>query len=172
MSSTSTGSSIADEKSLAGKYLTLTLGRESYGIPVLQVREIIRHTNVTAVPQMPDYVRGVLNLRGKVVPIVDLRLKFQLGRGDIAERTCIVVVQVILAAGNRTNIGLIVDGVQSVANIAARDIEPMPDFGTPACADYILGMAKLENRVVTLLHIEKVVAAGTIELLQAKTTTD
>jgi purine-binding chemotaxis protein CheW len=155
----------ASEKSLAGKYLTFALGGESYGIPVLQVREIIRHIAVTAVPQMPDYVKGVLNLRGKVIPIVDLRVKFQLGSADIAERTCIIVVQVVLASGNRSMMGLIVDGVEAVANVAAKDIEPTPDFGAQISTDYILGMAKLENRVAALLDIDKVVAAETIEMI-------
>lgn len=143
----------------AGKYLTFVLGHESYGIPVLQVREIIRHTTITAVPKMPDYVKGVINLRGKVIPIADLRVKFQLEHAEIAERTCIVVVQVALASGSRANMGLIVDGVESVANVAAKDIEPTPDFGTQLSTDYILGMAKIDQRVVTLLEIDRVLTA-------------
>jgi len=156
----------ATEKSLAGKYLTFTLGRESYGIPVLQVREIIRHTAITAVPQLPDYIKGVLNLRGKVIPIVDLRLKFRLEHAEVAERTCIVVVQVALSSGTRVSMGLIVDGVESVANVLANDIEPTPDFGAQIHTAYILGMAKLENRVVALLDIDQVVASETIEQVQ------
>ncbi len=150
-------------KTLAGKYLTFTLGHESYGIPVLQVREIIRHTTITAVPQMPDFVKGVLNLRGKVIPIVDLRLKFELASAEIAERTCIVVVQVALVTGSRVNMGLIVDGVESVANVVAKDIEPTPDFGAQISTDYLLGMAKLEDRVVALLDIDKVVSSQAFE---------
>lgn len=163
MSNTTVGPLAGANKSQAGKYLTFTLGHESYGIPVLQVREIIRHTTLTAVPQMPDYVKGVLNLRGKVIPIVDLRLKFRLEHAEVAERTCIVVVQVTLSNGSRTNMGLIVDGVESVANVASNDIEPTPDFGAQISTGYILGMAKLENRVVALLDIDKIVAAETIE---------
>ena len=153
----------AGEQTLAGKYLTFTLGTETYAIPVLQVREIFRHTTITAVPQMPPYVKGVLNLRGKIIPIVDLRLKFELGSAEIAERTCIVVVQVALSTGTRVNMGLIVDGVESVANISAKEIEPTPDFGTQITTDYIRGMAKLDSRVVSLLDIDKVVSAETIE---------
>ena len=159
----------ATEKSLAGKYLTFTLGRESYGIPVLQVREIMRHTTVTAVPQLPDYIKGVLNLRGKVIPIVDLRLKFQLASAEVAERTCIVVVQVTLHAGTRVSMGLIVDAVESVANVLAKDIEPTPDFGAQISTAYILGMAKLENRVVALLDIDQVIASSEIEQLNQAT---
>ncbi len=157
---------LSSTQTLAGKYLTFALGCESYGIPVLKVREIFRHTTITAVPQMPDYVKGVLNLRGKVIPIVDLRVKFQLERADVAARTCIIVVQVALSSGNRVSMGLVVDGVESVANIAAKDIEPTPDFGADISTDYILSMAKLENRVVTLLDIDKVLATETIEHIQ------
>ena len=163
MSNPTVGPLTGGNKILAGKYLTFTLGHESYGIPVLQVREIIRHTTITAVPQMPDYVKGVLNLRGKVIPIVDLRLKFELASAEIAERTCIVVVEVALATGARVNMGLIVDGVESVANVVSKDIEPTPDFGAQISTDYILGMAKLEDRVVALLDIDKVVSSQTFE---------
>ncbi len=143
----------------AGKYLTFTLGRESYGIAVIKVREIIRPLNITLVPQMPVYVKGVINLRGKVIPIVDLRLKFELAEAKDTERTCIVVVQVVLGAGASALMGLVVDGVEEVANIAASEIEPTPDFG--ACLDtaYILGMAKVKGAVKTLLDIDKLLQA-------------
>lgn len=153
-----------NEASLAGKYLTFALGRENYGIPVLQVREIIRHTAITAVPQMPAYVKGVLNLRGKIIPIVDLRLKFELGSAEVADRTCIVVVQVASSDGNRINTGIIVDGVESVANVAAAQIEPTPDFGRQIDTSYVRAMAKLDGHVVALLDIERVLGAGEVEL--------
>src|SRR6266545_6005516 len=110
-------------KALAGKYLTFRLGDESYGIAVLKIREIIRLTLITVVPQMPDYIKGVINLRGKVIPVVDLRTKFGLAAAESNERTCIVVVQVELASGTKPFMGLIVDGVEEVAFIAAQDIE-------------------------------------------------
>ncbi|MFA6543476.1 MAG: chemotaxis protein CheW [Limisphaerales bacterium] len=166
MASTSTTTPAAATAAVAGKYLTFLLGDESYGVSVLKVREIIRHTAVTAMPQMPDYVKGVLNLRGKVIPIVDLRLKFQLEHADVADRTCIVVVQVALSTSNAATMGLIVDAVQSVANVTGKDIEPTPDFGGQISADYLLAMAKLEHRVVALLDIDKVVGAETIERVQ------
>jgi purine-binding chemotaxis protein CheW len=144
---------------VAGKYITFLLGDESYGVSVLKVREIIRHIAVTAMPQMPGYVKGVINLRGKVVPIVDLRLKFRLEHADVADRTCIVVVQVALSGGSSATMGLIVDAVQSVANITANDIEPTPDFGGQIGTEYLLAMAKLEHRVVALLDIDRAVAA-------------
>jgi len=151
---------------LAGKYLTFTLGDESYGVPVLKVREIIRLTPITSVPQMPDYVKGVINLRGKVIPVVDLRLKFGLARAESNERTCTVVVQVELAGQNKTLMGLIVDGVEEVVQIGAQDIESTPDFGSSLDTAYILGMAKVKNAVKALLDIDKVVATETIELIQ------
>lgn len=142
----------------AGKYLTFTLGSESYGIAVLKIREIIRHTHITGVPQMPAYVKGVLNLRGKIVPIVDLRTKFALAEAAITERTCIIVVQVTLDSGTKSPMGLIVDTVEEVANIAQADIEATPDFGPMLATDYILGMAKLKGGVKALLDIDKVVS--------------
>ena len=154
----------------AGKYLTFVLGRESYGVPVLKVREIIRLTEITAVPQMPHYIKGVINLRGKVIPVVGLRAKFGLAEIEASERTCIVVVQVEMASHTKALMGLIVDGVEEVAFIAAQDIEATPDFGASLDTQYILGMAKVKNVVKALLDIDKVLTADTVELLQAKTT--
>jgi len=147
---------------VAGKYLTFTLGSESYGIAVIKVREIIRPITITAVPQMPVFIKGVINLRGKVIPIVDLRLKFELPEAKNTERTCIVVVQVILSTGTKAQMGLVVDGVEEVANIAAIDIEPTPDFGSCLDTTYILGMAKLKGAVKTLLDIDKLLNAETV----------
>jgi purine-binding chemotaxis protein CheW len=144
---------------LAGKHLTFVLGHECYGVPVLKVREIIRICDITPVPQMPDYIKGVLNLRGKIIPVADLRLKFKLAHIENTNLTCIVVVQVILADNTITPIGLIVDAVEEVVNLTETDIEPPPDFGTVLDTDYILGMAKVKGNVKTLLDIDKVVAA-------------
>src|SRR6266498_1846196 len=113
---------------LAGKYLTFTLQDESYGIHVLKIREIIRLTDITTVPQMPAYVRGVINLRVKIIPVLDLRLRFGFPDTQSTEQTCIIVVQVGLADGKVTQMGLVVDGVEEVVNIAAGDIEETPDF--------------------------------------------
>ena len=147
----------------AGKYLTFTLGRESYGIAVLKIREIIRHTHITEVPQMPAYVKGVLNLRGKIIPIVDLRAKFGLAQTPTTERTCIIVVQVTLASGTKSPMGLIVDAVEEVANLAQADIEETPDFGTTLATDYLLGMAKVKGGVKALLDIDRVVNADELQ---------
>jgi purine-binding chemotaxis protein CheW len=148
--------------SLAGKYLTFRLGRESYGIGVLRIREIIRNAEVTPVPQMPVYVKGVINLRGKIIPIVDLRLKFELSNIRDTEQTCIVVVQVRQASGINALMGLLVDAVEEVVNFGANDIEETPNFGGSLDTEYILGMAKVRGAVKTLLDIDSVVAADTI----------
>jgi purine-binding chemotaxis protein CheW len=147
----------------SGKYLTFVLGRESYGVEVLKIREIIRLVDITAVPQMPHYVKGVINLRGKIIPVVDLRIRFQLANLETTERTCIVVVQVRMPSGAEILMGLIVDAVEEVLNIAAGDIEPRPDFGTSIDADYIVGMAKIKGVVKALLDIDRVVAAETLQ---------
>jgi purine-binding chemotaxis protein CheW len=152
---------------LAGKYLTIGLGAESYGIPVLRVREIIRLQKITAVPQMPEYVKGVINLRGKVVPIVDLRVKFGVA-AEYADRTCIVVVQVQLAPDQTVPMGLIVDRVEEVANLSAAEIEPAPDFGAKLSTEYMLGLAKGKGQVKTLLDLDRVIAAETIGALHAR----
>jgi purine-binding chemotaxis protein CheW len=152
-------------RAAAGKYLTFLLGRESYGIQVLKVREIIRLTDITAVPRMPNYVKGVINLRGKIIPVLDLRQKFGLPVAEATERTCVVVVQVRLASGTTTQLGVIVDAVEEVLQINASDIEETPDFGGNFDTDCILGMAKIRGAVKTLLDIDWVVGGETLASL-------
>ena len=146
----------------AGKYLTVALDNESYGVAVLKVREIIRMQKITPVPQMPEFVKGVINLRGRVIPIVDLRIKFGL-KASFADRTCIVVVQVKLPSGVTVQMGLIVDSVEEVVTLTAAEIEPTPDFGSRIETGYILGMAKIKGGVKTLLDIDRVVSPDTVE---------
>ena len=150
---------------LAGKYLTFCLGQEYYGIAVLKIREIIRMLDVTPVPQMPDYIRGVVNLRGKIIPVVDLRKRFQLAKADTNERTCIVVVQVELPSGDKSQMGMVVDAVEEVVSITIDDMEETPNFGSRLQSDYILSMAKVKGKVKTLLDIDKVVAADAMSEL-------
>jgi len=147
---------------LAGKYLTVVLDGESYGIGVLKVREIIRVQKITPVPQLPDFVKGVINLRGRVIPVVDLRVKFGL-KAEFAERTCIVVVQVKLPSDQIVQMGLIVDSVEEVVTLAGTEIEPTPDFGARIDTTYLLGMAKVKGQVKTLLDIDRVVAPETVQ---------
>lgn len=150
----------------AGKYLTFRLGGESYGINVLKIREIIRVTAITAVPQMPDFVKGVINLRGKIIPVMDLRLRFGLPDREQTEHTCIVVVQIKLTESRNMQMGLVVDDVEEVVNIAAADIEDTPDFGTAITADYLLGMAKIKGVVKSLLDIDHMMGAAECEQMQ------
>lgn len=154
----------SDTSRLAGKYLTVVLDNEAYGIAVLKVREIIRLQKITPVPQMPEFVKGVINLRGRVIPVIDLRLKFGL-RAEIAERTCVVVVQIALETGRNIQMGLVVDSVEEVVNLTGAEIEPTPDFGARIDTSYLLGIAKVKNVVKTLLDIERVVAPETMERL-------
>lgn len=149
----------------AGKYLTFVLGHESYGISVLKVREIIRLMDITPVPQMPAYVKGVINLRGKVVPIVDLRIRFALAQAESTERTCIVVVQIKTPTNASAFMGFIVDAVEEVANIPGAEIEPTPDFGSKLHTEYILGMAKIRGKVKTLLDIDRLLTSDTVAAL-------
>jgi purine-binding chemotaxis protein CheW len=161
--------SVSAATSLAGKYLTFALHQESYGIAVLKVREIIRLITITAVPQMPNYVRGVINLRGKIIPVMDLRLKFGFAEAASTEQTCIIVVQVKLPDGKSVQMGLVVDGVEEVTNIAAADIEGTPDFGGQIATDYIVGLAKIKGAVKTLLDIDGVVSAEALKSLKIPT---
>ena len=152
---------------LAGKYLTFVLAEEAYGIPVLKVREIIRLTAITTVPQMPGYIRGVINLRGKIIPVMDLRLRFGFAAAANTEQNCIVVVQVKNLTGGATAMGLVVDAVEEVAQLAAADIEETPDFGAQVDTEYILGMAKVKGAVKALLDIDKVIGGDTVARLAA-----
>ena len=141
-----------------GKYLTFTLGTESYGIPVLKVREIIRLCPITPVANVPAHVKGVINLRGKVIPLVDLRTKFGLPAALDDERTCIVVTQLAVPGGLRLY-GVIVDGVEEVSHFLPDDIEPTPDFGGAIDAQYLTGIAKTTGGVKMLVDLDRVWAA-------------
>jgi len=146
-----------ETKTAFEKFLTFKLGAESYGITVLSIREIIQFQNITPVPQMPDYVKGVINLRGKVIPVLDLRLKFCIGSSETTERTCIIVVQVESEVKGQTFVGLIVDAVEEVTNILDSEIEDKPELGNQVDHQYIMGIAKVKSEVKTLLHIERII---------------
>lgn len=141
----------------AGKYLTFGLGKEEFAIQVMRVREIMGVQEITAVPQTPEYVKGVINLRGKVIPVVDLRLKFGMQPQDYTQRTCIIVVQ-IEQEDARLLTGVVVDEVSEVVTLQSGDIEDTPDFGRGVATPYLLGMAKLKGKVKILLDINKVMS--------------
>ncbi len=151
---------------LAGKYLTFALSDEEYGLPVLRVREIIKMMDITEVPQVPPHIKGVLNLRGKVIPVIDLRLKLGFAPGEITSRTCIIVVEVALAA-SRVMMGIIVDHVLDVLNIVADEIEQTPEFGDRVCTDYMKGMAKVKGTVKILLDLDRVLGTDDAALRAA-----
>jgi len=142
----------------AGKYLTFQLGNEEFAIQVLCVREIMGVQEITAVPQTPSHVKGVINLRGKVIPVVDLRLKFGLPELEYTQRTCIIVVQ-IQGEVDKLMIGVIVDAVSEVLTLQGSEIEDTPDFGNGVPTPYLLGMAKIKGKVKILLDIDRLLSA-------------
>jgi len=148
-----------------GKYLTFSMAEEEYGIGILKIREIIGMMPITAVPRTPEFVKGVINLRGKVIPVVDLRLRFEIESIDYTERTCIIVVEIAGPAGI-VQIGIVVDSVSEVLNIKGEDIEDTPAFGTKLNTEYILGMAKMEGGVKILLDIDSVLSGEEITMLE------
>ena len=152
--------------SRAGKYLVFHLGSEEFGTEVLKVREIMGIQDITSVPQVPPYVKGVINLRGKVIPVVDLRLKFGLPPEEYTPRTCIVVVR-IEQEGESLMIGMIVDGVVEVLSLSESDIEDTPDFGTGVVTPFLKGMAKIKGKVKILLDIDQVLSTGELNGLGA-----
>jgi len=155
---------VAATSALVGKYLTFALGDEEYGVPVLKVREIIKMMDITSVPQVPRHVKGVINLRGKVIPVVDLRLKFSFAEHGYTERTCIIVVEVALAT-SKVMMGIVVDAVSEVLTIAADEIEQTPEFGERVTTDYMKGVAKVKGKVKILLDLDRVLGTdGTIAL--------
>lgn len=139
----------------AGKYLTFNLGREEFAVSVLHVREIIGIQDITAVPQTPAAIKGVINLRGKVIPVVDLRLKFGMPEQAHTERTCIIVIQVD-REGGPIMAGIIVDEVSEVLTLAGGEIESTPEFGDGVATPYLLGLAKIKDKVKILLDIAQV----------------
>ncbi len=143
------------------KYLTFALANEEYGLEILKVREIIGYMEITAVPQTPGHVKGVINLRGQVIPVVDLRAKFGMATADVTEQTCIIVVE-ITQAGRTFNTGIIVDRVQEVLDISGQDIEEAPQFSASVDTSFILGMGKIGDKVKILLDIDRVLAGGDI----------
>jgi len=142
-----------------GKYLTFALGPEEYGLEILKVREIIGYMEITAVPQTPHEVKGVINLRGQVIPVVDLRAKFCMETTDVTEETCIIVVEISQGSRNFST-GIVVDHVQEVLDIAGQDIEEAPQFGSAVDTAFILGMGKIGDSVKILLDIDRVLGNG------------
>jgi purine-binding chemotaxis protein CheW len=144
---------------LTGKYLTFSLGDEEYGVGIMKVREIIGVMEITAVPHTPEYIKGVINLRGRVIPVIDLRLKFKMEEREYTDRTCVIVVEV-QGHSSSTQVGMLVDSVSEVMNIVSDDIEPPPDFGLSSEEGNILGMGKVKGHVKILLDVDKIIGEG------------
>lgn len=144
----------------SSKFLTFQLQDEEYGLEILKVWEILGLLEITSVPQTPDYVRGVVNLRGQVIPVVDLRLKFGMDEVEYSKRTCIIVVDV-----KGVMMGIVVDTVSEVMEINSDSIEETPSFGTKLSTDYILGMGKVNGGVKILLDIDKVLTTDEMKKL-------
>lgn len=150
--------SVSTAAAPAGQFLTFVLGGEVFALGILAIKEIIEYSDLTTVPMTPQYVRGVINLRGAVVPVLDLLVRFARQPSPVTKRTCIVIVE-INAGGERHDIGLVVDAVNAVLDIPAGDIEPPPGFGATVRTEYIQGMAKVNNRFVILLDVDQALAA-------------
>ena len=150
--------------SLEEKYLAFILDNESYGIEILRVREIIGLMDVTTVPQTPEYMKGVINLRGKVIPVIDLRLKFSMQEKEHTDETCVIVVEV-----NNTSIGIIVDSVSEVLEITRGEIEESPHFGQDIDTSYIMGLGKVKEKIVILLDIEEILSSEELDMVNQRT---
>ncbi|MBI5924689.1 MAG: purine-binding chemotaxis protein CheW [Aquabacterium sp.] len=174
----STATSTAPLKSQAdgkpgmiSQYLIFSLGKELFAVGTLRVREIIEYGNLTSVPMMPSFIRGVINLRGAVVPVIDLNARFGRARTEISRRTCIVILEV--QSDEDTHVlGIVVDAVSAVRQIDSASIEPPPSFGTRIRADFIDGMAKINNNFVILLDLGKVLSVDEISVLNGITTSN
>ena len=166
MSSTATVEK-QDQRTTGGKYLTFALGREEYGLEILAVREIFGYMDITAVPHTPKHVCGVINLRGQVISVIDLRSRFAMPPVARTEQTCIIVVEIKSATEHRVSIGIVVDRVSEVLNIPSANIEEPPSFGADLDTSFILGMGKIGGNVKILLNIDKILTSDATALLPA-----
>ncbi len=159
---------VAEKKDISsheGKFLTFALGNEEYGIEIIKAREIIGLMEITTVPQTPDYMKGVINLRGKVIPIIDLRLKFAMPEVEHTRETCIIVVEV-----GSAQVGIVVDGVSEVTDIKGEDIEEAPSFGQGIDTNFIMGLGKTKQKIIILLDIEGVLTTEELKMVEEITT--
>lgn len=160
---TSVNQAIKEITNREGKYLTFSLGAEEYGIGILKIKEIIGMMPITVVPRTPPFVKGVINLRGKVIPVIDLRVKFGMEDRAYTEKTCIIVLEI--KGQNSVFMGIVVDAVSEVLNIKASEIEETPKLGTNLDLDYISGIAKINGGIKILLDIEKVLNQEGLSML-------
>ncbi len=152
---------ITKKPTLDGKFLTFVLSDEEYGIEILKVREIIGLMDITTVPQTPDHMKGVINLRGKVIPVIDLRMKFSMPEEEHTQETCVIVVEV-----NGTSIGIIVDSVSEVSDINGGEIEDAPKFGQGIDTSFIIGLGKVKDKIIIMLDIDAVLSTDDMEMVE------
>lgn len=165
MAQANTNKTVAEpETGQAAQYLTFVLGAETFAIGIMAIKEIIEYSSLTEVPMMPTYVRGVINLRGAVVPVLDLPVRFGKTASAVTKRTCIVIVEVALA-GERHTLGLVVDAVNAVLDIPTSEIEPPPAFGASIRTEFIRGMVKVNSKFVILLDVDHALAADEVQAL-------
>ena len=155
------GSSALIAKAAGGEFLTFTLGREEYGIEILKVQEIRGYETVTRIANAPDYIKGVINLRGIIVPIVDMRIKFNLGTPEYTQFTVVIILNI---AGRV--VGMVVDSVSDVLTLRAEEVRPAPEFGASLDTQYIIGLGTLENRMLILMDIEKLMSGSDMALVE------
>jgi len=144
------------------QYLTFMLGREVFAVSILRIKEIIEYGQLTVVPMMPEFIRGVINLRGAVVPVMDLLARFGQDSSALSKRTCVVILEIELE-GETQDVGILVDAVNEVLEISGSEVEPAPRFGTNVRADFISGMGKVNGRFVIILDLNRVVSAGALQ---------
>jgi purine-binding chemotaxis protein CheW len=147
------------------QYLTFLLSSEMFAIPILNIKEIIEFGSLTEVPMMPGFIRGVINLRGSVVPVVDLSVRFGRGKTEVSRRTCIVIIEVEGSEETRQDIGVMVDSVSEVLEIPRSEIEPAPAFGAKIRVDFIQGMGKIAGKFVIILNADKVLSVDELSML-------
>jgi len=155
---------VDDSQGDEGQFLTFALGNEMFAIGILNIKEILEYGLLTSVPMMPDFIRGVINLRGSVVPVVDLRARFGGKQSEITKRTCIVIIEVT-SEGERQDIGVVVDSVSEVLEIPDSEIEPPPAFGAKIRADFIANMGKVNGEFVIILDVDKVLSVDELTLV-------
>ena len=155
---------VTDSQGEEGQYLTFTLGKEMFAIGILNIKEILEYGQLTSVPMMPAFIRGVINLRGAVVPVVDLGARFGGQQSEITKRTCIVIIEVA-TDDTRQDIGVVVDAVSEVLEIPEEEIEPAPAFGARIRADFIAGMGKVNGKFVIILEVDKVLSVDELAIV-------
>ena len=146
------------------QYLTFSVSSETFAIPIAAIKEIIEYRILTDVPMMPSYIRGVINLRGRVVPVIDLSVRFGRNKGEVSKRTCIVILEIAQDDGQQ-DISVVVDAVSAVVDIADADIEPPPQFGAKLRADFISGMGKIGEQFVIILNVDRVLSIEELAML-------